>query len=112
MCNPVACLTPLHLLVVTPCSRSAAEWTSLEKRYTFILKDELLAPSDNGREQATVSWEIDFELPPQTKPGDTHDKSVFVPWKSLNPTYRGKLKKDAEPLNLKTIQRMSLMMRR
>jgi len=63
-----------------------------EKRYTFILKDEILPPNpDNGREQATISYEADFELPPQTIPGEAHDRQVFIPWKSLNPTYRGKV---------------------
>lgn len=84
-----------------------------EKRYTFILKDELLPPDETtGREQSTISWECDFELPPQTKPGETHDRSVFIPWTSLNPTYRGKLKKDADPLDTKKIKRISIMMRR
>nr|POE90270.1 uncharacterized protein c9e9.15 [Quercus suber] len=82
-----------------------------EKRYTFILKDELLPPSENGREQAVISWEVDFELPPQTEPGDAKDKFVFVPWKAFNPTYRGKPKKDAKPLDLKSIKRVSIMMR-
>lgn len=84
-----------------------------EKRYTFILKDALLPPDEStGREQSTISWECDFELPPQTKPGETHDRSVFIPWDSLNPTYRGKLKKDAGPLDTTKIKRMSIMMRR
>ncbi|KAK3056292.1 hypothetical protein LTR09_002799 [Extremus antarcticus] len=83
-----------------------------KKRYTFILKDELLPPDEKtGREQSTISWECDFELSPQDKPGDVCDKSVFIPWDSLNPTYRGKLKKDADPLDLKKIKRMSIMMR-
>ncbi|KAK5167953.1 uncharacterized protein LTR77_006520 [Saxophila tyrrhenica] len=83
-----------------------------KKRYTFILKDELLPPDEkSGREQSTISWECDFELPPQTKPGDVCDKSVYIPWDSLNPTYRGKLKKDADPLDLKKIKRISIMMR-
>ena len=37
---------------------------------------------------------------------------VFIPWDKFKPTYRGKEKKDAQPLNLKTIKRMSIMMRR
>ena len=86
---------------------------TIEKRYTLILKDTLLARNpENGREQATISWECDFDLPPQTVPGDTRDRTVFIPWNSLNPTYRGKLKKDAEPLDLKKIKRFSIMMRR
>jgi hypothetical protein len=84
-----------------------------EKRYTLILKDTLLSRDpDSGREQATISWECDFDLPPQTIPGDTKDRTIFIPWDSLNPTYRGKLKKDAEPLDLKKIKRFSIMMRR
>ncbi|KAI3478896.1 hypothetical protein L1887_59131 [Cichorium endivia] len=76
-----------------------------KKRYTLILKDTLLTRNpDNGREQATISWECDFELPPQTVPGETRDRSVFIPWSSLNPTYRGKLKKDAKPIDLKSVK--------
>ncbi|QIX01408.1 hypothetical protein AMS68_006925 [Peltaster fructicola] len=86
---------------------------SKEKRYTFILKDELLPPKkEDGREQATISYECDFELPPQDEPDDTKDKSIFIPWKSFTPTYRGKVKKDADPLETKDIKRMSIMMRR
>lgn len=63
-----------------------------EQRYTLILKDELLPPkAENGREQATISYEADFELPPQTQPGGTKNRLVFIPWKSLNATYRGKV---------------------
>ena len=84
-----------------------------EKRYTFILKDNLLQRDpDTGREQATISWEVDFDLPPQTIPGDAKNKVIFIPWSALTPTYRGKPKKDAEPLDLKKIKRFSIMMRR
>jgi hypothetical protein len=84
----------------------------IEKRYTFIVKDDLLPPNAaNGREQATISWECDFELPPQDQPEETCDQSVFIPWKSFNPTYRGKLQKDVDPLDTKKIKRFSVMMR-
>jgi hypothetical protein len=84
-----------------------------EKRYTLILKDTLLSRDpDSGREQATISWECDFDLPPQTVPGDVKNKIVFIPWSALNPTYRGKLKKDAKPIDLKKVKRFSIMMRR
>jgi len=83
-----------------------------KKRYTLILKDTLLSRDpETGREQATISWECDFDLPPQTVPGETKGRTIFIPWNSLNPTYRGKLKKDAEPLDLKKIKRFSIMMR-
>lgn len=77
------------------------------------MKDTLLSRDpETGREQATISWECDFDLPPQTVPGETKGRTIFIPWNSLNPTYRGKLKKDAEPLDLKKIKRFSIMMRR
>jgi len=83
-----------------------------EWRYTFIVKDDLLPPNAvNGREQATISWECDFELPPQDQPGETCDQTVFIPWESFNPTYRGKLQKDVNPLDTKKIKRFSIMMR-
>lgn len=84
-----------------------------EKRYTLILKDTLLDKDpETGREQATISWECDFELPPQAEPGETLERQVYVPWSSLNPTYRGKLRKDAKPIDLKNVKRFSIMMRR
>lgn len=83
-----------------------------KKRYTFILKDSLLnRDPDTGREQATISWEVDFDLPLQTVPGDAKNKVIYIPWSALTPTYRGKPKKDAEPLDLKKIKRFSIMMR-
>lgn len=39
-------------------------------------------------------------------------ESVFIPWSNLKPTYRGKENHDADPLDLKSIKRMSIMMRR
>jgi len=77
------------------------------KRYTFILKDSLLPKSPNGREQSTVSWEYDFQ-PKKTDKGE----KIFVQWSDLKPTYRGREKEDADPLDLKNIKRISLMMRR
>lgn len=77
-----------------------------EKRYTFIIKDDLSPPDEkSGREQATVSFECDFTLPPDEEPGDSCDKTVFIPWSAFLPTYRGKPQKDAEPLDLKSIKR-------
>ena len=85
----------------------------LQKRYTLNLKDELLPRDpDTGREQSTISYECDFELPPQAEPGHTTDRKIFIPWDSFNATYRGKLKKDAKPIDLKKVKRLSIMMRR
>ncbi len=76
-----------------------------DKKYTFILKDEILpANPENGREQSTISYEYDFNA--------SSAKGLFVPWHALKPTYRGKEKKDAKPLDTKKIMRFSIMMRR
>lgn len=73
------------------------------KRYTFVLKDEILPLMDDGREQSTISYEYDFSA--------AGNYSVFVPWSELKPTYRGKEKDDAPPLNAKSVKRWSFMMR-
>ncbi len=76
-----------------------------DKMYTLTVKDELLPKSPNGREQSTISWEYDF------KPEKDGEK-VYVHWDDLKPTYRGREKKDVQPLDLKNVKRISLMMRR
>lgn len=81
------------------------------KRYTFILKDELLPRDpDNGREQATISWEYDFEIGGHKAGAES--SVVFIPWKRLKPTYRGKEKSGARKLDTKSVKRFSIMMRR
>ena len=81
------------------------------KRYTFILKDLLLPPDpETGREQSTISYEYDFQVTMEKAKGNS--ASVFIAWKNLKATYRGKEMKDAPPLNYAKIKRMSLMMRR
>ncbi|KAH8665880.1 complex I intermediate-associated protein 30-domain-containing protein [Tricladium varicosporioides] len=72
------------------------------KKYTLTVKDKLLPKRDDGRDQSTVSWEFDFE---------GKEGKVIVGWEDLKATYRGRDKKDADPLNTKDIRRISLMMR-
>jgi Complex I intermediate-associated protein 30 (CIA30) len=81
------------------------------KQYTFILKDELL-PADpaTGRDQSTISYEYDFQIAMEKVKDRT--ASVCIAWSDLKATYRGKEKRDAPPLDLGNIKRMSLMMRR
>jgi hypothetical protein len=68
------------------------------KQYTFILKDQLLPPGpETGREQSTISYEYDFQITMEKAKGNS--ASVFVAWKNLKATYRGKEMKDAPPLN-------------
>lgn len=74
------------------------------KVYTLTLKDEILPKRPDGREQSTVSWEFDFRAERRT--------TIFVKWEDFRPTYRGKDKKDTEPLDLKNIKRFGIMVRR
>ncbi|GFF34522.1 uncharacterized protein C9E9.15 [Aspergillus udagawae] len=72
------------------------------KVYTLVLKDKLLPKRPDGREQSTVSWEYDFR---------TAEKAIVrVEWGNLRATYRGR-EIDAEPLDLKHVQRISIMIR-
>jgi hypothetical protein len=80
-----------------------------EKKYTFIIKDEILPPSSDGREQSTISYEYDFEVTntPLKEPAE-----LFISWNDMKATYRGKEKPDAPELDTKNIRRFSIMMRR
>lgn len=75
-----------------------------DKLYTLTLKDEILPKRSDGREQSSVSWEFDFRA--------ERRKTIFVKWEDFRPTYRGKDKEDADPLNLKNIKRFGIMIRR
>lgn len=80
------------------------------KKYTITLKDEVLPKRPDGREQSTVSWEYDFVV--DAGAGTGGSSKVVIPFTSFEPTYRGKPKPDAEPLDLKNVRRFSFMMRR
>jgi hypothetical protein len=80
-----------------------------DKKYTFIIKDEILPQSPGGREQSTISYEYDFQV---TKTTSKELTVIFMPWNELKATYRGKEKEDAPKLNSKSIKRFSIMMRR
>jgi hypothetical protein len=83
------------------------ESASDTKTYTLILKDtDPLPERPDGREQSTVSWEHDFN------PGPSSGGQVAMRLEDFQPTYRGRPKPDAEPLNQKRILAMSIMMRR
>lgn len=79
-----------------------------EKKYTFIIKDEILPPSSSGREKSTLSYEYDFSIASTETKGETE---IFIAWKDLKATYRGKEKEDSPQLNNKNIKRFSIMMR-
>ncbi|KAF2401213.1 NADH:ubiquinone oxidoreductase complex I intermediate-associated protein 30 [Trichodelitschia bisporula] len=80
------------------------------KRYTLILKDRLLPKNaETGREQATISYEYDFQFSMSIE--GVPSSECFIPWDAFRPTYRGKEIKDAPKLNTKEIRRFSVMMR-
>lgn len=79
------------------------------KRYAITLKDILLPPTSDGREQSSLVWEFDFVV--NGTKGPTGLQTVFVPWGALKATYRGREQPDAKPLDLKKILRFGLMMR-
>ncbi|CCF43335.1 complex I intermediate-associated protein 30 [Colletotrichum higginsianum] len=72
------------------------------KKYTLTIKDEILPPREDGRDQSTISWEYDFV------PGTGE---VKISWDDFKPTYRGRPKPDAELLDVSNIKRISFMMR-
>lgn len=62
------------------------------KRYTLILKNDVLPRRPDGREQSSVSWEYDFAPAPSAVP-----TTLFIAWRDFRPTYRGR-PVDALPL--------------
>lgn len=74
-----------------------------DKKYTLTLKDSVLPTLPDGREQSSISWEYDFAA---------NSTEAFVPWGDFKPTYRGRPKPDAEPLDLQNVKRISFMCRR
>ncbi|KAF4991669.1 hypothetical protein FDECE_13958 [Fusarium decemcellulare] len=81
------------------------------KEYSFNLKDTVV-PDVDGREQATISWEYNFQLP-ATPTSQTSDsvESVIVKFSDLQPTYRGTIQNDTAPLDLASIKRVNIMIR-
>ncbi|KAF4211361.1 hypothetical protein CNMCM8980_009995 [Aspergillus fumigatiaffinis] len=73
------------------------------KVYTLVLRDRLLPKQPDGREQSTVSWEYEFRK--------AEKAIVRVRWVDLRAMYRGR-GVDAEPLDLRNIERISIMVRR
>lgn len=81
------------------------------KNYTVTLKDEVLPRGPDGRDQSTVSWEYDFVVAADAAAADAGCHLVAIPFSDFRPTYRGRPKTDADPLDLKNIKRFSFMMR-
>ncbi|KAK7424488.1 hypothetical protein QQX98_000453 [Neonectria punicea] len=83
------------------------------KKYTINLKDTVLPPTESGAEQATISWEFDFQLPvTETKQRKGAIDRVVINFADLVPTFRGRVQNDTAPLDLANIKRVSIMIRR
>lgn len=79
------------------------------KKYLLTLKDDIPGRRDDGREMSGITWEAVID----TSGKQNHERqSIFLPWTAFEATYRGRPKDDAKPLNLKSIKRVSFMMRR
>ena len=76
------------------------------KVYTFIIKDDVSGGNRvDGREMASVSWEVNFKA---QEDGGT----VWKPWRDFKAFYRGKERDDAGQMKKHEIRRVGLMMRR
>lgn len=85
------------------------------KRYSLMLKDEVLPKLPNGLERSSVNWEYEFSFPPaSSSSGDDGKGDVLtIRWDDFEPTFRGKpLKYSDRGLDVGKIQRISFMMRR
>ncbi|KAI9811916.1 MAG: hypothetical protein M1826_003024 [Phylliscum demangeonii] len=99
-----------------------------DKMFTFILTDTLPAPEQDphtGREQAVLLYEYDFrvstglaeegeeevELEGEVE-GEREVVRVYVPFAEMRPTYRGREKSGATPLDRTSVKRVAIMIRR
>lgn len=80
------------------------------KKYAFNLKDTV-PPPVNGVEQSGVSWEFDFQVPAVNHTDGTVER-VVMPISEFVPTFRGRVQNDTAPLDLSSIKRVNLMIRR
>ncbi len=79
--------------------------------YTFILKDHIPYQNpENGRERASLSWEVDFSVSQSEVTSQT--TTIFFKWEAFEPTYRGKKQSRKHGPDLRKVKRFSIMMRR
>jgi hypothetical protein len=76
------------------------------KRYVLVCKNDVQPKRPDGREQSTVSWEYDF------KPEAGFQGRLEMPLDDFKPTYRGRPKPDATPVDWSEVKRFSILMRR
>jgi hypothetical protein len=76
------------------------------KRYVFVCKDDVQPKLPDGREQSTISWEYDF------KQEAGFQGELEIKLQDFKPTYRGRPKSDAQPIDWSKVQRFGFLMRR
>lgn len=81
--------------------------------YTLIVKDDDKddvqqgeKKRDDGREKASVSWEVDFRVEDENGNG-----SLRFPWKDFRAFYRGREREGAGEVDTRKIRRFGLMAR-
>ncbi|KAH7261069.1 complex I intermediate-associated protein 30-domain-containing protein [Fusarium redolens] len=79
-------------------------WDSSDQTFTLNVKDTIPGKREDGRDEAGVSWEVDFKAP-------ENGGEIFMKWDEFKATYRGREVEDPEPLKLNDIKRISLMAR-
>ncbi|CCX29925.1 complex I intermediate-associated protein 30-domain-containing protein [Pyronema domesticum] len=75
------------------------------KTYSIILKNDVPDDKTESKERSTISYEYHFSH---------HNKqpaTVLARFEDFTPFYRGKLARDAPPLDLKNVKRLSIMCR-
>ncbi|MCJ1354488.1 MAG: hypothetical protein MMC33_004477 [Icmadophila ericetorum] len=89
-------------------------WVEIEKsdgmQYTLIIKDDIQQDKrDDGREKASINWEVDFQIGDKKK--QEEGDSLRFAWTDFKAFYRGRERKNVGDLNTKEIQRFSVMAR-
>jgi hypothetical protein len=87
------------------CSRTNISPDADHKTYSIILKNDVPDDKTESRERSTISYEYHFSH---------HNKqpaTVLARFEDFTPFYRGRLARDAPPLDLKNVKRLSIMCR-
>ncbi|KAF4990121.1 hypothetical protein FGRMN_8649 [Fusarium graminum] len=77
---------------------------SSDHKFTLNVKDTIPGKRTDGRDEAGVSWEVDFEAP---REGGV----LLKTWDEFKATYRGRDVEDPKPLKVEDVKRISLMTR-
>ena len=101
--------------------RKRTKYDKTNKLFTLILKDTTSEPNGRGYQKSSLSYEHSFRPSPSTETSTSqpHEnpqtETLRIPFTALNPTYRGRKIKPADPeyheLDLQNIRQFSFMVR-